>query len=319
MFNAVTGAALPNRMPPRAHDEELPLVADRTVLRSVLMDGLESFVEFGKEFKEYEVCEDCVKVRFTDHTEVKGSFLVGADGARSRVRKQYLPNRQFLDTEGRMIYGKTPLSEKLLARFQVAELKGMLLMQARTHHVPLTLLLEPMRFQGNDPACPENYVYWVLGSRADHPTLSSSNIQNLSSVEAVELSKKLTGQWHPDIRALFELQDQPQTALMYINTADPAMPSWKPSSRVTLIGDAVHVMAPTAGVGATTALQDAGELAKALTGVNVLRVGEATRDEIGAFEEKMRGYAEGAIRGSSMGGGFWFKMRPFDELPSVEL
>ena len=318
MFNAITGEELQSPFPPQAPSETL--VADRTVLRSVLMSELTSFVAFGKDFVEYEICQDGIKAKFSDGSQVLGVLLVGADGTRSKVRKQYLPDRQFLDTQGRMIYGKTAMSEKLTEKFQVAKLQGMLLIQDRTHSVPLTLLLEPMRF-GDDPVCPQDYVYWVLGSRSDHPALASTTISNLSSAAATALSQHLTADWHPDFRALFSLQDQTQTSLLHINSADPAMSPWDSASRVTLIGDAVHVMSPTAGSGATTALRDASELAKALTeegGRDALRQGDIL-ERIRGFEEKMRRYAEKAIRGSAPGGSFWFKMRPWDELPVVEI
>ncbi|KAL8825851.1 MAG: hypothetical protein Q9191_004164 [Dirinaria sp. TL-2023a] len=318
MFNAITSATLQSPLPPQAPSETL--VADRTVLRSILMTGLEPCVKFGSDFMEYEICKGGVKAKFSDDSEILGSLLVGADGARSKVRKQYLPSRQFLDTQGRMIYGKTPVSEELTERFQVARLEGMLLIQDRTQSVPLTLLLEPMRFQ-DDPLCPQDYIYWVLGTRSDHPSLASQSTSNLSPAAATAFSQQLTVGWHPAFRALFSLQDQMQTSLLYINSADPSMPPWQSSSRVTLIGDAVHVMAPTAGVGATTALRDAAELAKVLTeddGRDALRQGDLL-ERIRAFEEKMRGYAEEAIRGSARGGGFWFKMRAWEDLPVIEI
>jgi hypothetical protein len=36
---------------PNMHGDEKPLNADRVVLRSVLIQGLEEYVEFGKEFE----------------------------------------------------------------------------------------------------------------------------------------------------------------------------------------------------------------------------------------------------------------------------
>jgi 2-polyprenyl-6-methoxyphenol hydroxylase-like FAD-dependent oxidoreductase len=68
------------------------LNADRKVLRSVLMSGLEPFVKFARGFNECEQSPTGVKVRFMDGKEVEGSVLVGADGTKSGVKKQLLPD-----------------------------------------------------------------------------------------------------------------------------------------------------------------------------------------------------------------------------------
>lgn len=49
-----------------------------------------------------------------------------------------------------------------------------------------------------------------------------------------------------------------------IASSRPTLPQWEGEGRVTLIGDAAHAISPTAGAGATTAVQDAARLAKIL-------------------------------------------------------
>ena len=46
----------------------------------------------------------CVVI-FSDGTKVMSLLLVGVNGARSCVRKQLLPHRESMDTEGRCLYG----------------------------------------------------------------------------------------------------------------------------------------------------------------------------------------------------------------------
>jgi 2-polyprenyl-6-methoxyphenol hydroxylase-like FAD-dependent oxidoreductase len=69
----------------------------------------------------------------------------------------------------------------------------------------------------------------------------------------------------------------------------PHLPDWTPS-RVTLLGDAIHNMTPMAGIGANTALRDAGQLRQALS---------ADTDPVsgvGSYETAMRRYANEALQ-----------------------
>ena len=79
-INAVTGGKVERSFgpPPREAGEVVPLNADRSVLRSVLMHGLEEHVEFGKAFTSFELPpEGGVVVRFSDGSEATGSLLIG--------------------------------------------------------------------------------------------------------------------------------------------------------------------------------------------------------------------------------------------------
>ncbi|KAF6235199.1 hypothetical protein HO173_006393 [Letharia columbiana] len=290
-----------------------PLNADRMVLRSVLMRGLEEHVEFGKEFSAYEITPSGVVLHFSDASEAQGSLLVGADGASSRVRKQFVPQLSLMDTEGRFFYGKSTLTPELEEKFNERCLKGMAVIQDRTGDVPVTLLLEPVRFKDNEfrKELPKDYVYWVLLARKGVHGMTDAELLGLTNNESAELAKKLTSHWHPSFHALLDQQDSAQTSLLRIISASPNIPIWEPSSRITLIGDAAHVMSPTAGIGATCALRDAAMLAE------VLRDEGITKEAVGRYEEFMRQNAQEGISRSAMGGKHMFGMRPFEELAKV--
>lgn len=292
-----------------------PLNADRMVLRSVLMRGLEEFVEFGKEFSTYEITPSGVTVRFSDGSEAQGPILVGADGASSRVRKQFLPQLKLVDTEGRFFYGKSTLTPELADTFNENCLKGMAVVQDRTGDVPTTLLLEPVRFKNNEfrKDLPDDYIYWVLLARKGVHGIPDAQLLNLSNHDSAALAKKLTAHWHTSFQPLFAHQDVAQTSLLRIISAPPDIPIWQPSNRVTLIGDAAHVMSPTAGIGATTALRDAAML------VQVLREEGVSVEGVGRYEDFMRGNAREGIERSALGGRHMFGMRPFEELGKVVL
>jgi salicylate hydroxylase len=69
-----------------------------------------------------------------------------------------------------------------------------------------------------------------------------------------------------------------------------------PASTVTLLGDAIHSMPPTAGVGANTALRDAQLLTANLSRA---AVGEMPPlDAIADYETRMREYGYAAVRAS---------------------
>ncbi|KAJ7130615.1 2-polyprenyl-6-methoxyphenol hydroxylase [Mycena epipterygia] len=313
-LNALDGQALPGRPggPPKGSDG-IPLSADRTVLRRMLVQGLEAYITFGKTFVSYDITESSVSVLFGDGTVVEGSLVVGADGARSSVRKQFLPDLVPVDTEGRLIYGKTPLTAELEKNLDPRAMSGLTMIRDPTHETPFSTVLEPMRFNIKEgesrekQGLPEDYVYWVLGWRKDALEMEDSELLKLSTEAAAALSQKLTSNWHPSFRVLFALQDPTQSSALAISSVKPAIPEWQPSNRVTLIGDAIHVMAPTAGIGANTALRDAALLSQTL-------VKGREVDDIASYERWMREYAGQAVEMSHMGGKMLFGMRAFDEL-----
>jgi 2-polyprenyl-6-methoxyphenol hydroxylase-like FAD-dependent oxidoreductase len=159
-------------------------------------------------------------------------------------------------------------------------MKGMVVIADST---PLTLFIEVMRFPQppNWPTHsmpqPADYVYWVLGSR-------KSNF-GLTDTELLALSVRLTSHWSPAFTSVLAQQDPSQSSVLRIASVLPTMRAWKPSERITLIGDAVHVMPPTGGVGANIALRDAANLA------NILAEEGVSVASIGKYEEEMREYA----------------------------
>ena len=291
-----------------------PLNADRSVLRDVLMQELQPYVEFGKEFDFYEVTSTGVKVLFRDGNLVEGRLLVGADGSSSRVRKQLAPGYRQVDTEGRFIYAKTVLTQELEEKFQEKCLQGLTIVQDTSGDSPFTLILEPVRFKDNELRrnLPEDYIYWVILAHKDRHGINDKRLLTLSNREAAAQAQRMTAHWHPSFHALFDLQDTAQTSMLRIVSAPTKIPHWDSSGKVTLIGDAVHVMSPTAGVGATTALRDSALLAEVLGKRGELENG------VKRYEEAMRVWAEDAIVRSQVVGKMLLGMRPFSELGYVD-
>ena len=282
-----------------------PLNADRSVLRSVLMDGMETYVVFGKAFERYEETPVGVKIYFRDGSQTEGRLLVGADGATSQVRRQLLPAFRLLDTKGVFLYGKTVLTKDLETRLNPKYLQGLTVVRDLTQSAPMTLLLEPVRFKDNEykSEMPDDYIYWVL---MNHDGQRDSKL--LYSCE----TNALTEHWHTSFRALFDLQTRDEISCIPTMTAPPKITQWQFSGNVTLIGDAAHVMSPTAGVGAMTALRDAAALSGKLAGEN------DQSKAVSEYAEMMRGWAFEAISRSQVAGKILFAMPPLEELEPVE-
>lgn len=291
-----------------------PLNADRSVLRMVLSKGLEGHITFSKEFSSYVTTPSGVSVHFTDGTSITGSLLVGADGTKSKIRSQFLPNHKNIDTEGRWFFGKATITPSLLSTLHPQVASQMTLIQDRTNSIPTSLLLEPVRFKDNHyrSELPADYIYWVVGSRKDALDMSDSELLSLTHERAAAQVLQLTSKWDPSIQVLFEHQDTNHTSFLKIDSAKPDLPVWESQERVTLIGDAVHAMSPTAGIGAVTALRSAVALFKAIEKDGI------SKSSLRAYEDEMREFAGAAIRHAFFGGKMLFGMRSFEELIAEE-
>ncbi|EXJ94832.1 hypothetical protein A1O1_03230 [Capronia coronata CBS 617.96] len=271
---------------------------DRTMFRSLLLLGLESDVQFSKRFTHYTTSDAGVTAHFSDSTTASGTFLVGAEGVHSPVRKQFLPDHKHVDTGGRFVYGKTLLTPELRARFPAA---GMSRMTLITDNTPMTLFQEPVVF-AHDASVEshgllhpvKDYMYWVLLSRPETFGLPDSQLVGLTGQPAADLTLKVTQHWDPAIRSMLELQSVEQTCAMRIASVKPDLPAWTPSAQVAVLGDAVHAMSPTGAQGANVAIKDAASLAKVIVagvtaeGVGPVRGGDEGGGEAGDRRELFR-------------------------------
>src|SRR2546421_6054518 len=88
---------------------------DRLTLRQILLAGLDDITHFNKALTSYEQQEDGrVCAYFTDGTRASGDILVAADGVGSRIREQFLPHAEVLDTGMRWLGGKTLLTNEII-------------------------------------------------------------------------------------------------------------------------------------------------------------------------------------------------------------
>ncbi|KAL9092253.1 MAG: hypothetical protein Q9165_004427 [Trypethelium subeluteriae] len=321
-LNATDAAVVACRKGTLSKGKPRPWTVDRGMLRKSLIKSIEQHVHFGKKYLRYETDEDKVTIFFKDGGVEHGTLLVGADGCRSAVRRQFLPNGKPVDTEGCCIYGKSFLGPELMAQFPSRHRRWITIIRDQTPMLesinfgesPLSLLLEPVHFinQYRRRDLPADYVFWALIFHARTSGLNQVQLTDSLKTRAAELSLEMTEEWEPSIRSLIELQEKALTTGTRILSATPEIPMWTSSPRVTLMGDAIHVMAEPGGFGAVAALHDASTLAQAISSHGV------TASSLAQYEEMMRTFAKDTIKRSHVTIGQMLGLPNFDNCLEVE-
>lgn len=271
----------------------------RITLREVLLGGLDDVVCLGKEFTRYEQESDGrVTAFFADGTSATGDVLVGADGAGSRVRQQYLPGAHRVDTGIVAIAGKVALTreargwlpERLSGCVNNIMPRGGCSMFTAVWEGDRRPLAVPVPPAGGPGALPfdstQDYVFWgYAAKRSAFPAPLDGDGGELRDMVA-----SMIRSWHPALIRLVSESD-PETVNPVNIRAMAPVPPWPPS-RVTLLGDAIHNMTPMAGIGANTALRDASVLRDRLAAASP----DSLLTAIGEYEAAMRGYGFAAVR-----------------------
>jgi 2-polyprenyl-6-methoxyphenol hydroxylase-like FAD-dependent oxidoreductase len=295
-------SSMPHLGPPNEGDRPHTAV-HRKVLRQILLARLGDAVHLGRAAVGYEERPDGVTLHLADGSSARGDVLVAADGIRSPIRAQRLPEVEVIEAgvEGLGVYARSALPPDVLAElpsvlldgFVIATNKrgGMLALGAFMPRRPIPEAVAAIAPDVRvDPV--EDYMM-VSGSLAPGtPPDAAGPELKASMLAAVE-------GWHPALRGVVERIQLETMFTISFGRLDPT-PAWEPS-RVTLMGDAIHAMLPTLGQGANMALRDAATLAGKLADTPDVVAA------IGAYEAEMRDYVypimEMAADHSNYGGG----------------
>jgi 2-polyprenyl-6-methoxyphenol hydroxylase-like FAD-dependent oxidoreductase len=267
----------------------------RVELRDILLDGLNDngsdIVQWNKTFKNYSrLSNGMIRVHFADNTTADGDVLVGADGAKSAVRMQYLPHIQRLDLGIHAIAGRCVLSDEQRAALPADLINGSL-----NNIVPRGkgwmfvsswALSSTSRTHDIDEMVPHLVWAYVVPAENDSTAISSYSSSELRKfvLEGIE-------GWSSGLKDFVATTNVSTISCISLRSM-PFLEAWEPNN-VTVLGDAIHNMTPMAGVGANTALRDAELLTEWLTQAASYKI--QVHDAIGNYEDIMRAYANEAV------------------------
>src|SRR5262249_53926689 len=144
---------------------------------------------------------------------------------------------------------------------------------------------------GPEAATQRDYLMWGLLPRR---ALLPADLEDLDEAGLRSLALRRIEAWHPTLRDLVASSDLSTVLLTPIRTSVPVDP-W-PATNVTLLGDAIHSMPPTGGIGANTPLRDAVLLSEELAAVTA--DGKPLLEAVSDYETEMRRYGFDAVRSS---------------------
>ncbi|KAI1499179.1 FAD/NAD(P)-binding domain-containing protein [Biscogniauxia marginata] len=288
---------------------------DRTWIRMLTALDIEDAIEYEKEFESYEIADERVQVKFTDGSLARGQLLVGADGIKSRVRKQLQPDRKLLDLERWIMWGRTSLTESLKKSIPQDLLSWCMCLDRETN---VQAIVEPMTWsksvrQESKARLPDfpDYVYWVVCTAP----FQYSELLPKTVEEKRLFLEGVTETWHPALKFLLDsaAHDISACALVLSSKPDIEVRSAGQTGRVTLIGDAAHSMSPMGGSGGDTAIRNVADLARTVAEEGI------TKSSIADFEARMEEIAKEKIEHSFRGGQKFWQGKEWTEYNEIDV
>ena len=234
-------------------DEHFRPEIDRGPLRDLLLDSLTpGTVIWDSHIVSLEADGERWKIVFQNGNTAFADLVIGADGAKSKIRPLITPIKPFysgvtiLEANIKDSEIHTPKIHDLLKGGKV-----MALGDAQTLSVS---------------AKGDGSLDFYAGWRAEEDWVVNSGIDFSDNSQVLNWFKKAYPTWGNIWLELFEIEDtifnpRPQYCM-------PLDQTWEASANITLIGDAAHLMPPYAGEGVNMAMLDALQLSDSLTNEN---------------------------------------------------
>lgn len=192
-------------------------------------------IKFNKNFQKYEESAgDGVEVFFTDGTRTRGTTLVGADGASSKVRQQLLNGFEASPSKYTGILGNATVDEQLTTRLLGEGNSGLLIADSDQK---ANCLAMDFYEDGSSLFC------WVLAYKVAAHEREQAWARNASAEELFEKAKERTAHWPDFMKEVVrktgpEGMHRPPIRLLETLLEHDELPR----GRATLLGDAMHSM-----------------------------------------------------------------------------
>ncbi len=263
----------------------------RSRLHQVLHEGAERQgikMAFGKKLADLSTGEQGVSATFEDGTTAEGSFLVGCDGVHSRTRHLINP-----DTP-------SPHYTGLISTGGFAQHSSFPPTPDTMHFV-----FGKLAFFGYHISS-SGELYWFV----NFPQKSAPSKGDLDMIVSEEWQERMLELFRGDLPLISELIRATQSTIISYPIYDiSTQPIWH-QGPVVLVGDAIHAVSPSAGQGASLAVEDAIVLAKCLRDREDLSQAFATYERLRrARVERMVQHGRGAGQGKVMTNAIqvWFR------------
>lgn len=138
-----------------------------------------------------------------------------------------------------------------------------------------------------------DYYFWAFVTRKkNYP--NQGDVTQLPGKELLKISQDMTQGWQPVLHQLLQKTASDTVIATPLLIATEVKP-WS-SRNITLLGDAIHSMPPTRGIGGNIALKDAGLLCQKLT--EVTQQGKPFAQALDEYVAEMLQYSFKAVKAS---------------------
>ena len=217
----------------------------RSRLHLVLREGAEDQrikITYGKKLVDLEQGVQGVVATFADGTTAEGSFLIGCDGVHSRTRHLINPD------------ASPPHYTTLIGTGGFAEHSSFAPTTDTMHFV-----FGKRAFFGYHVSASQD-LYWFANVFQREPPSRG----DLDLIASSEWQQRMLDLFREDIPLVSEMIRATESTIIGYPFYDiPTQPLWH-KGRTVLVGDAIHAVSPSAGQGASLAVEDAAVLAKCL-------------------------------------------------------
>lgn len=258
---------------------------DRVQLRKILMESLQpETVIWNSHFISMTAQHEGWLLHFKNGLSAYADLVVAADGANSKIRP-YITDIKAFYTGVTMIEGNVYNAEKATPHICALLNGGALMAFGNTRNLFMGL-------KGNGD------LTFYTSFKTDENWVATNGLDYSDKTQLLAWFKNEYSEWSSIWYDLFE-----NAATPFVPRPLYCMPlnqTWKALPNATMLGDAAHVMPPSAGEGANMAMLDALELSECLTTDKYNTLSEA----ISSYEITMRKRAAKAAQ-QSLDNGAW--------------